>query len=190
MNLIESVDFLSEKFKNVKSPIIVAVDGRCGSGKTTLAAELSRRVDCNVIHADSFFLQGFQRTEERLAEIGGNIDYERLKSEVLEPLSKNQNKPFSYGIFDCKSMSVAKNVMVEPKPVTIIEGSYSCHPTLWDYYGFRVFVTVDSDLQQSRIASRNGKERLKDFQERWIPMEERYFEEFDIEKRCDLVVEN
>ena len=55
--------------------VTVVIDGMCGSGKTTLANKLSLLYDCNVIHADSFFLQPHQRTVNRLCEPGGNIDY-------------------------------------------------------------------------------------------------------------------
>ena len=39
-----------------KESVIVAIDGRCASGKTTLASLLGSTVDCNIVHADSFFL--------------------------------------------------------------------------------------------------------------------------------------
>lgn len=37
--------------------------------------------------ADDFFLRPEQRTPERLAEPGGNLDRERMKSEVIDRLS-------------------------------------------------------------------------------------------------------
>ena len=38
-----------------KGRAVVAIDGRCGSGKTTVAALLAARLDCTVLHADDFF---------------------------------------------------------------------------------------------------------------------------------------
>ena len=54
--------------------VVVAIDGRCGSGKTTLAAALQKEFSCAVFHMDDFFLRPEQRTEERLAQPGGNAD--------------------------------------------------------------------------------------------------------------------
>lgn len=34
--------------------VIVAIDGRCGSGKTTLAAKLQKQLHCSVFHMDDF----------------------------------------------------------------------------------------------------------------------------------------
>ena len=38
-------------------PLLVAIDGRCASGKSTLAKDLQKQLDCNVIHMDDFYLQ-------------------------------------------------------------------------------------------------------------------------------------
>ena len=45
-----------------KERVIVAIDGRCGSGKTTLAARLQKDLYCRVFHMDDFFLRPQQRT--------------------------------------------------------------------------------------------------------------------------------
>ena len=78
----KQIDELWEK----KDMIIVAIDGKCTSGKTTSASKLAEIYDCNVFHMDDFFLRPEQRTSERFAEIGGNVDYERFQEEVLFPL--------------------------------------------------------------------------------------------------------
>ena len=62
-------------------PMLIAVDGRCASGKTTLASALERETGCNVIHMDHFFLRPEQRTKQRLEEPGGNVDYERFQED-------------------------------------------------------------------------------------------------------------
>ena len=62
-----------------RESVTVAIEGKCTSGKTTLANYLGEVYDCNVFSMDSFFLQPHQRTEERLAQPGGNVDYERFK---------------------------------------------------------------------------------------------------------------
>ena len=37
--------------------VIAAIDGRCGAGKSTLAAQLQAQLSCRVFHMDDFFLQ-------------------------------------------------------------------------------------------------------------------------------------
>lgn len=170
-----------------EKPLIMAIDGRCAAGKTTLAERLQERTGCNVIHADSFFPRPEQRTAERLDTPGGNLDYERLASEVMLPLSRGE--AFSYRPFDCRTMGFSDEIRVEPNALTIVEGSYSCHPVLWEFYGLRIFLTVDPDEQLKRIERRNGMGALTAFQERWIPLEEKYFAALQIAERCDCVLD-
>lgn len=168
-----------------KDRIIIAVDGRCASGKTTLAAKLADSFDCNVIHMDDFFLRPEQRTSERFDTPGENIDHERFLSEVLLPLK--EDKSFFYRPFDCKTMSLGEPVDLPFKAINIIEGSYSCHPELFGYYDLRIFMTVDKAEQLKRLAERDP-DKLEAFKSKWIPLEEKYFAAFDIEGRCDLVI--
>jgi hypothetical protein len=70
--------------------ILIAIDGNCAAGKTTLAARLQNDLGGNVFHMDDYYLQSYQRTENRLKETGGNVDYERFKKEVIEPLKKGE----------------------------------------------------------------------------------------------------
>ena len=167
--------------------LCIAIDGRCAAGKTTLAAALQNEIDCNVIHMDHFFLRPEQRSEERLRKPGGNVDYERFLSEVMIPLGERRS--FLYRRFDCKRMELAEEIEVETKSVTVVEGSYSCHPALWDFYDFRIFLSVGREEQIRRIAERDGAENAQMFCKKWIPMEERYFEAYKIEERCDVLWE-
>ena len=76
---------------------------------------------------------------------------------------------------------------MQPKQLNIIEGSYSLHPTLSDSYDLKVFLTIDSELQSKRILNRNGPEKHKRFISEWIPLENHYFNELNIQAQCDLV---
>ena len=164
--------------------VTVAIEGSCGSGKTTLAALLAEHRDCNVFHMDDFFLQPHQRTPERFAQPGGNVDYERFREEVLLPLASGE--PFSYRPFDCRTMTLSAPVEVTPKPLTIIEGSYSMHPHFGNPYDLTIFLTIDPELRRQRILRRPAHLHRRFFEE-WIPLEERYFAAFSIASACHFV---
>ena len=168
-------------------PILIAIDGKCASGKSTLGFYLKEKFDANLIHMDDFFLQKYQRTPERLAEVGGNVDYERFKTEVLDPLCKVQD--VEYGIFDCSTLEIRERRVLEQKRITIIEGSYSGHPYFGNPYDLRIFTEIDYESQLENIRERNGEQKLKDFMERWIPKEEAYFEQFSVKEKSDIVID-
>ena len=167
-----------------KDSVLVAIDGPCTSGKTTLAAQLAESYDCNIFHMDDFFLRPEQRTPERFAEVGGNVDYERFDKEVLVPLKAGT--PFSYRPFDCGSFALAQPVEVMPKKLTIVEGTYSLHPYFGAPYDLKLLLSVSPELQRQRILERPAFLHQRFF-EQWIPMENRYFAEGGIQP--DAVVE-
>ncbi len=181
--ILEEVMFEIDRRGKEKEHLIIAIDGRCASGKSTLAEELKNALSCNVFHMDDFFLRPEQRTDERYAEPGGNVDRERFYEEVLKPLL--EFVPFSYRPFNCRTMSLGEPVLSEPSRLAVIEGTYSCHPKLWDSYDLHIFMTTSPDKQLSRIRRRNPQ-GADIFQKRWIPLEESYFAAYSVEERCAL----
>ena len=166
-----------------KDMVIVAIDGKCTSGKTTLAAKFAKIYDCNVFHMDDFFLRPEQRTPDRFAEVGGNVDYERFQDAVLIPLKAGQT--FSYCPFDCSTFTLADSVCVTPKKLNIIEGTYSHHPYFGDPYDLKILLTIDEETQRQRILQRPSFLHKRFFEE-WIPMENQYFEGFAIPGKADI----
>ena len=156
-----------------KEHVIIAIDGKCTSGKTTLAAQLAEIYDCNLFHMDDFFLRPEQRTPQRYEEVGGNVDYERFHTEVLLPLKASQ--AFSYRPFDCKTFTLSEPVSVPRKQLNIIEGSYCLHPYFGDPYDLKVLLTIDPETQRQRVLKRPAFLQEAFFQ-KWIPLENRYFD--------------
>ena len=175
-----------DRLLDEKAHLLIAIDGSCAAGKTTLAAAIAAEYDCNVIHMDEFFLRPEQRTLQRLEEPGGNVDYERFGEEVLIPLGAGEG--FAYRPFDCKRMAIAEPVEIPVKHLNIIEGSYSHHPYFGDPYDLRVYLLVDPQVRTERLRCRPEHLRERYFRE-WIPMEQRYFEAFQIEEKADLVLD-
>lgn len=166
-----------------KEQVIAAIDGNCAAGKTTLAAALIKKYDCNLLPVDDFFLRPEQRTPQRLAEVGGNVDYERFRDEVLIPLRAGGN--FSYRPYNCQTGTLAEPVFVTAKKLTIIEGSYSHHPYFGEPYDLKIFLTVSPEVQRTRILARPAFLHTRFFTQ-WIPMEQAYFAHFSIASQSDL----
>ena len=165
---------------------VVAFDGPCGSGKTTLAGRLAELLHCTPIPMDDFFLPPDMRTPERLAQPGGNVHRERFMAEVLASLPGEVH----WLRFDCGTGNMIPRCIPEDA-VTVIEGSYSHHPAFGKMYqklnALRVFVDVDAAEQLRRIEKRDP-ELMQMFQSRWIPLEKNYFEAYDIRGRADVII--
>ena len=185
MDRYEALFSRVEKLLSEKARVTVAIDGGAATGKTTLAALLAERYGGEIVHMDDFFLRPEQRTPERFEEAGGNFDRERFLEEVIPFIGKRE--PFSYRIFDCSQMRLFGKASVPACSLVIVEGSYSHHPAFAEVFDLRVFLRVDGEERKRRIIKRNG-EKSKMFFTRWIPLENRYFEAFAIEKKADLVI--
>ena len=188
---------------NNRKTLIIAIDGMAAAGKTTAALNLQREIanesgfvtqeeiaqKIKIIHMDDFFLPGELRTEARLNEAGGNVHYERFMDEVVAKLQNTAG--FEYRIFDCHVMDYAGKEKVDASAeVIIIEGAYSMHPYFGKYYDKSYFYETAPETQKERILKRNGAKQWEMFCARWIPMEMRYFKEFGIKEKCDIIVKN
>ena len=182
--LLTAIDLaLSEKPR-----ILLAVEGGSASGKSTMAKLLTGLYpNAAVFHADDFFLRPEQRTSERYAQPGGNLDRERLEEEVLAPLSRGETA--EYRPFDCHTMSLGKALRCQPARLNIVEGTYSLHPELERYYDLSVFLQISAETQRRRVLMRNGPELGQKFFERWIPLENSYFRSAGTAERCTLRLE-
>ncbi len=186
-NMTLALKKTEEKIKQPLSDeekIIIAIDGMSGSGKTTFANALAEDLSATLIHMDDFFLRPEQRTDKRLNTIGGNADVERLLEEVILPVYKGNS--FIYKPFDCHKMDFSQAQTINPENIVIIEGSYSCHPEIFDFIDLHIFLYTDTVNQIIRILNRNGYEKAKEFVNKWIPLENEYFEHFNIKGKCEL----
>ena len=163
--------------------VILVIDGKTGSGKSTLADGIAAYFDADMIHMDHFFLPNTLRTESRMKEPGGNIHYERFKTDVIDRLDKNV---IAYKPFDCHEQTYGDVMYAKNKGVLIIEGSYALHPFFGDYDDVSVFLDMDDDLQRHRILYRNGEKDARMFFEKWIGLENTYFNHYDIKERSDF----
>ena len=135
---------------------------------------------------DDFFLTPSMRTAERLAEAGGNVDRERFLTEVLTPMSRGEE--IAYRRYDCSTGEILPPESKKPTRLIVTEGAYSLHPDLADFYNLKVFIDVAPELQRARILKRNSPEMAERHFSLWIPMEERYFDTFNIRERCDVTL--
>ncbi len=179
---IDIINKLDDRInKNLNT--IVAIDGKCGSGKTLLSNFIKINYDCNVIKMDDFFIPENLQNSNTYDE---NIDIDRFSEEVYHNLKNKVS--FTYGVFDCNSQKISNKIFLKNKKLTIVEGSYSSCRFFEDMYDIKIFINIDSTTQIKRITERNGEKMSKIFANKWIPMENLYFEKYKIEKSADFIL--
>lgn len=177
-----AVDRLLEE----KQTVTVAIDGNSGAGKSSLAALAQAVYGCAIYHMDDYFLPPERKTAARLAQPGGNVDYERFQREILAGLAKGG--AFSYQPYCCRTGRLEAPVLSAPGRLRIVEGVYSLHPALRSAYDLKVFLSVSPKVQSARILHRSGPALHRRFLEEWIPLEERYFSGCRVRRQCQLII--
>lgn len=171
-----------------KDKVIIALDGRSLSGKTTAAELLSLIFDASVIHMSDFALPVEKRTRERYAEPGGNVDYHRFRDEVARYIKKNES--FSYRTYDNNYLDFGAYIEIEPKPLMIVEGTYSQHIEYRSIYDLKVFFDIDYNTQRQIAYNMAGPEGIGEFCDVFLPLENKYFDASEIKDKSHMVIEN
>lgn len=162
-------------------PVLAAIDGRCGSGKTGFAALAGDVLSCpgGVVHMDDFYLPPERRAENWMEVPAGNMDLERFREEVL---LGGVCRPY-----DCRTGRFKDPVELR-EPLLIVEGTYSQHPSLARFYNAKLFFTCAREEQTRRLQLREG-DYFPTFDRIWRTLEERYFTAYGIESGAGLVVD-
>ena len=170
-----------------KGPALIAIDGRCGSGKTGFAALAAGVLPCSadVVHMDDFYLPPDKRGTDWMEVPAGNMELERLKKEVLSSLDRDGGT--AYRPYDCRAGRLKEAVELW-EPLTLVEGTYSQHPALAKYYDYKIFLTCEREEQTRRLQAREG-DYFPTFDRVWRTLEERYFAACGTEGAADLVVD-
>lgn len=131
-NVLDNILGRMEGAQKNNRRLLLVIDGKCGSGKTTLSERLGERYGCNVFHIDDFYLPIVMQTPEIMKEPGGNINYDRFIAEIMAPLTADN--AVVYRPFLCMEQEYDSVVSLKKTGVNVIEGTYACHPVLRKIY--------------------------------------------------------
>jgi uridine kinase len=176
-----------------KLTLLVGVDGPGGSGKSTLTSGLAALdPSIAVVAVDDFYRPVAERPQQQgrvgVEEVGADIDWRRLRNQVLLPLQRNRGG--WYQRYDWGTDELAEWHDVASGGIVIVEGVYSCMKQLASGYDFRIWVTSPREQRLARARERdaeNGNWPL--WESVWMPAEDAYIATHDPAAAADLVVD-
>jgi uridine kinase len=159
--------------------LLVAIDGRGGSGKTTLARALARRLPgFALIHGDDYW-------EPSHDSDFGWFNEERFHHDVVEPLGAGR-RHLEYRPYDWSSEPHIQHRDLHLTEGVIIERCYAMGlPLDWDY---AVWVDVTPELSLARGIGRDPAE-AEVWADLWRPREDAYIRSERPHARADTVVD-
>ncbi len=130
---------------------LIAIDGRAGAGKTTLAAsfyeELSVDKTVAVIHMDDLY-DGWE-----------NALSERLTQTLESIVKSHQNKvTFEIDIFNWQSMSFDSKRVIHPVDILILEGVGAGQKVVRDAGATLYWLDIDAEVGIQRVLNRDGNQ--------------------------------
>ena len=186
--MVEALDrLLRSKLRAQTAPVVLALDGRSGVGKSTLAAYLAQRFDTQLVEGDDFFQGGPQMRSESAEELSNLcIDWRRLH-DALSSLRAGQVhlfNPFDWNAFDGSLCQQAREL--QPRPLIIHEGVYAGRTELRDVTDIRVLLVADDAIRDERLRQREGE--IGDWERQWQSAEAWYFEHKALASSFDMVI--
>jgi uridine kinase len=155
---------------------VLAIEGRSGSGKTSLATALSSALgSAPIVHVDDLY-PGWD---------GLAASIPRLVDGVLRPLA--EGRPMSYRRYDWERSEDADRVVV-PDPVVptlIVEGIGAGARPCAPYLSVLVWLDAPDNVRFERAMTRDG-DTYRPHWQRWADQEERYLADHDPRGRADV----
>ncbi|HLG63832.1 MAG TPA: hypothetical protein VKY19_17960 [Ktedonosporobacter sp.] len=192
----DAVVFEIQRRLQHKSPVLVALDGRSGTGKSTLAQAVAARVEASIVVSDDFYAGGNddvwygKSAGEKVAQ---GIDWRRMRMEVLEPLLANKAASWHPLDFQAGSGWVGwkeELVTLEPAPVILLDGIYSARPELADLVDVAVLIEIDDLVRRQRLVVREGQDFMQRWHQLWDAAEDYYFTYIRPRSSFDLILSN
>ena len=131
--------------------LLVGVDGPTAAGKTTFTRALAALdPGLDIVQMADFALTEAERRARAEApdEVAAGVDWRRLRSGVLLPLSRDQ--PARYQRYDATIDALAEWRMVPVGGILIVEGLFSCSRPLATFYDFRIWVDSPPEVRLRR----------------------------------------
>lgn len=179
---------IRERTAQLARPCVVALDGRSGTGKSTLAARLATELDATVIDGDDFFAGGVDVREDTPADRARDCIAWRRQRPVLEALRAGRTATYHAFDWDAFDGSLeADATQHAPRPVVILEGVYAARPELADLVDLRVLLRVSDEVRLARLLAREGA--LGPWEKQWHEAEEWYFAHSAPAASFDMIVE-
>ena len=189
-------------------PILVGIDGVDASGKTTLADELTNRLEKSGRQIIRASIDGFHNPRAiryrkgRNSPIGyyqDSFNHQLIIDKLLKPLSsgdlKYKEAAFDYRIDDEVNVPTKK---ADKDAILIMDGIFLFRPELVNYWDIKIFIAVSFEVTVPRAIKRAKDRESPDSEQeiidiyncRYIPGQKLYFQEANPHEKADILIDN
>ncbi len=152
--------------------LVVALDGHGASGKTTIARGVCAARPAALVHTDDFFRD--QRLSESADQLplAGYYDWDALRNLALAPLRVARPAEFPRRHWE-QPEAAGRRVVVEPRPIVVVEGVTAAGPALADLVDRRVLIATPEPVRLRRL---HGRIPDAEWDGDWLVAEQAYLD--------------
>lgn len=169
-----------------RKPLLIAIDGFGGSGKSTIAIQLQELLgSAYVIGMDSFIIK------EKLDDMSADktaFDRQRLIQEVLLPA--RNDKEIIYRHLEWDTNTLSHHIAVPNIKYLIVEGISATHPDIADYFDYKIWVDVPIEIAKKRGKLRDSGNENRDKWDLWAHNDIAYKEKYHPDLNADSIISN
>lgn len=188
-SLFDLVELIRERSVDCARPYIIAIDGRSGVGKSTLAKQLAGLLDASILEGDDFYSGGIEVRNDGPQERASNcIDLKQINDLLIQ---LRRNEVASYRAFDWDSFDgtfSSLTTLVKPVSLLLIEGVYTGSLILRDLIDIRILLRTSDEERTRRLINREGT--LGPWEVQWHEAEQYYFQNVAQSEIFDVIIDD
>lgn len=182
-------------------PLIVAIDGLSGAGKTTFVKEIERELskthNISVFHIDDHIVEKDKRYNTGYEEwyeyyfLQWNV--EMIADELLAKIH-NHCAYIMLPYYDkTTDMSTTKKVAIEANSIIVVEGIFLQRESWQSYFDYKIYIDCPKAIRYERVLNRDVyigdfDAILNKYKRRYWPAEDYYMKIVQPKKKANIVV--
>ncbi|CAB5039561.1 MAG: hypothetical protein F2921_04825 [Actinobacteria bacterium] len=170
---------ISEISAHKTEPILIAIDGPAGSGKTSLANQLSNKLNsATTIHMDDLYNGWEDALTPTLTR--------HLEEWILDPLT--QQATVKYQKFDWTSSEYGSPIEVRDIELLILEGVGAAQEIIRQSADLTIWIEVGPQIGLARVLNRDG-DQLLPYMLKWQERESAHFLIDQTKENCQIFID-
>lgn len=160
-------------------PILIAIDGPAGSGKTSLANQLASNLkSATTIHMDDLYNGWEDALTATLTR--------HLEEWILDPLTQHQS--VKYQKFNWASSEYGPSAEVRDIEILILEGVGAAQTMIRQQAALTIWIEVGPQIGLARVINRDGAQILP-YMLKWQERERAHFLKDQTKENCQIFID-
>lgn len=190
--------------KRKNQAFVVGINGIDCSGKTKFAEVfeeflISKNCKTQLVSLDSFHNpQRIRYSGENQAEnyYNKSFDVKTIVEKLLTPIHQKSNFSISLSLLDLLTdeYKVEKEFSFDQDTIVLLEGVFLFRKELSPYIDYKIFIEIPFEESKNRARVRDililGEEVLRRYDEKYLPAQRKYLDEFPPQKTADMIIDN